>query len=113
LSLRTALASLPDDRATATAVREVVAYFSAHPKNEFAADRLVRVTGMAHDRVDPVLQALCSCGVLHCDGDPRLHDMCFDPDRVLELEVGRFLRASGTPDARLQASVGRYRNRLG
>jgi hypothetical protein len=113
VSLRTALASLPDDRATASAVREVVSYAAAHRRQAFPAERIVKATGMTHDRIDPVLRALCDCGVLHCDGDPCLHDMRFDPDSVLELEIARFLRASGTPEARLQASVGKYRNRLG
>ena len=113
MSLRTALASLPDDRATASAVREVVAYFSAHRVSEIEADRVVRATGMAPERVEPVLAALCAASVLHCDGDFRLHGISFEPDSVLELEVARFLRVAGTPDSRLQASVGRYRNRLG
>jgi len=113
MSLRTALASLPDDRGTACAVREIVTYFSAHPHTPFPEDRVVRATGLDTHRIEPVLKALCVAGVLHCDGDPCLHSVSFDPDRVLALEVERFLRVSGTPDAKLQASVGRYRNRLG
>jgi hypothetical protein len=113
MSLRTALASLPDDRATAGAVREIVAFFSAHRKDEVEEGRVVRATGLSRERVEPVVDALCLAGVLHCDGDPRLHGVSFDPDNVLELEVDRFLRTAGMPTTRLQASVGRYRNRLG
>jgi hypothetical protein len=113
MSLRTALASLPDDRPTACVTREVVAFFSAHAHTPISVGRVARATGVSDDRVEPVMGALCSEGVLHCDGDFRLHDCSFDPDRVLALEVERFLRASGSPSVKLQASVGRFRNRLG
>ena len=113
MSLRTALASLPDDRGTATVLREILAFFSAHPHTEVSVDRLVRATGLVHERIEPVLGALCSSAVLHCDGDSRLHDCSFDPDHVLALEIERFLRTAGAPNVRLQASVGRYRNRFG
>ena len=113
MSLRTALAALPDDRSTATAVHEVVAFYSAPPHDEVGEDRVTRATGLSHDRVDLVLRSLCRAGVLHCDGDPRLTSVSFDPDRILELEVERFLRVAVKPDTRLQASVGKFRNRLG
>ena len=113
MSLRTALASLPDDRQTASAVREVVAFFAAHAHTPIDLERLARATAISADRLRFVVQALCSTGVLHCDGDPQLNGSSFDPDRVLSMEVDRFLRSSGVPTARLQASVGRYRNRFG
>lgn len=113
MSLRTALASLPDDRTTACAVREVVAFFAAHAHTQIEVQRLARATGMSADRVGAVVQALCSASVLHCDGDPQLDGSSFDPDRVLAMEVDRFLRSSSAPTARLQASVGKYRNRFG
>jgi hypothetical protein len=113
LSLRTALAALPDDRATASTVREVISYVSAHRREALQGDRIARATGMGQERVDPVLAALCKAGVLHCDGAPGLAEITFDPDHVLELEVTRFLRSAGNPDMRLQAGVGRFRNRLG
>jgi hypothetical protein len=113
MSLRTALAALPDDRPTASVIHEVVAFFSAHSHDQIGLDRVVRATGFGEERVEPVLSALCSGGVLHCDGDFRLHDCSFDPDHVLALEIERYLRSSGSPNLRLQASVGKYRNRLG
>ena len=113
MSLRTALATLPDDRNTAAVIREVVAFFSAHPHTGISMERVVKATAIAYERVEPVVCALCSASVLHCDGDARLHDCSFDPDHVLTLEIERFLRTSGAPNMRLQASVGRYRNRFG
>ena len=113
MSLRTALVALPDDRGTSTVVREVLAFFSAHPHTGVSLDRLERATGLGLERLEPVVCALCSAAVLHCDGDARLRDCSFDPDHVLTLEIERFLRTAGAPTMRLQASVGRYRNRLG
>ena len=113
MSLRTALATLPDDRSTAAVIREVLAFFSAHPHTGISIDRLARATGFGQERVEPVVCAFCSATVLHCDGDARLHDCSFDPDHVLALEIERFLRTAGAPNLRIQASVGRYRNRFG
>jgi hypothetical protein len=113
VSLRTALASLPDDRTTACAVREVVAFYAAHEHTPIDPLRLSRATAISAERVVTVVQALCSAGVLHCDGDPHLKGSSFDPDRVLAMEVDRFLRSACAPNARLQASVGRYLNRFG
>jgi hypothetical protein len=113
MSLRTALATLPDDRGTARAVHEVISFLSAHQGDVLGGERIARATGLSHDRVELVLRSLCVAGVLHCDGDPRPTSVSFDPDRVLELEVERFLRIAVKPDARLQASVGKFRNRLG
>ena len=113
MSLRTALAALPDDRNTAIAVREVVAFFAAHQKEPMDLDRVSRATSLGSGRVETVAQALCSAGVLHCDGDPRLKDVSFEPDHILAMEVDRFLRTSGLSTSRFQASVGKYRNRFG
>ena len=113
MSLRTALASLPDDRMTASAVREVVAFYAAHEHTPLDLYRISRATAISADRVAPVIQALHKAGVLHCDGDPHLKGSTFDPDRVLSMEVERFLRSAVAPNARLQAGIGRYMNRFG
>lgn len=113
MSLRTALAALPDDRNTACAVREIVAFYAAHEHTPIDLKRVSRATAISAERVDAVVEALCLEGVLHCDGDPHLNGSRFDPDRVLAMEVDRFLRSAGAPHTRLQASVGRYLNRFG
>jgi hypothetical protein len=113
MSLRVALASLPDDRRTTATVREVILYLSAHPSTPLSSERIAHVTTMPLDSVEQVLGALFQAGVIHCDGDPRLHPVSFEPDKVLALEIERYLRVAGTPSARLQANVGKYRNRLG
>ena len=113
MSLRTALAALPDDRSTAIAVREVVAFFAAHEKEPMDLDRVSRATALGSGRVETVAEALCSAGVLHCDGDPRLRNISFEPDHILAMEVQRFLRTSGQSTSRFHASVGKYRDRFG
>jgi len=113
MSLRRALASLPDDRATVATAREVVAFFDAHPHEALEPERVSRATGMEHDRTDPVLKALSDAFVIDCDGDPRLMPSSYDPDTVLALEVRRFLRVKDSTTSRLQHSVDRYRGRFG
>ena len=113
MSLRTALSVLPDDRETSTAVREVVTFFQRHARTPLAPERVVRATGLPPIRTEPVLKALADEGVLHCDGDPRLVECSYDPDRILALEVDRFLRVAGATNVRLQSGVGRYRDRFG
>ena len=113
MSLRTALAALPDDRDTATAVREVMTYFGAHPRTPIEPDRLMQATSLSSVRVEPVLAALSEGRVLHCAGDPRLAPCVFEPDHVLALEVERFLRVAGITNVRLQSSVGRFRSQYG
>ena len=113
VSLRTALAKLPDDRMTANAVHEVIAFFAAHACTPLDPARISRATSLPSDRVVAVVKVLCSAGVLHCDGDPDLKGSTFDPDGVLSMEVDRFLRSGGATNARLQAGVGRYMNRFG
>lgn len=113
VSLRRALELLPDDRATQAAVREVVAFFGAHPKQPIEPHRVARATGLDPDRIAPVLEALSRAFVLDCDGDPMSVPGTYDPDAILALEVGRYLRVKDSTPSRLRTSVDRFRGRSG
>lgn len=113
MSLRTSLALLPDDRATGTAVREVILFFHAHAHEPVEASRVVRATGLSADRVEPVLTALAKGLVIDCDGDPLKEPSSFDPDTMLALEIRRFLRVEDSAHSRASAGVIRYRGRQG
>lgn len=113
MSLRTALAALPDDRGTGHAAREIIACFAAHPGEPLPAARISRSTGLEASRVAPVLAALATSAVIDCDGDPSLGTCTFEPDAVLKLEVERYLRSGGPDAARIQSSLGKFRSRLG
>lgn len=113
MSLRTALADLPDDRGTVHATREIVACLAMHVGEPMAATRISRSTGLDMSRVLPVLQALARSLVIDCDGDPSLGPCTFAPDAVLQLEVERYLRSRGSDTTRIQESLGRFRSRLG
>jgi len=113
MGLRTALALLPDDRATDAAVREVVAFFHTHAHEPVEPMRVVRATGLLGERTEPVLQALAKGGVINCDGDPLKEPSSFDPDTMLALEVKRFLRVGDGASSRIHASVSKYRGRQG
>jgi hypothetical protein len=113
MSLRTALAALPDDRATIHAVHEVIATFAAHPREPIDSHRMSRSTGIDEERIEPVLDSLVRAVVVDCDGDPSMQPCTFNPGPVLQLEVERFLRTSSTDAAHVHANIGRFRSRFG
>jgi len=113
VSLRTSLALLPDDRATGTAVREVITFFRAHAHEPVSPARVSRATGLAPERVEPVLEALAKGLVIDCDGDPLKEPSSFDPDTMLALEIRRYLRVGDNAHSRVNAGVIRYRGRQG
>lgn len=110
VSLRNALAALPDDRATRVAVGEVLAYLSGTPQ-EVDAFRVSHVTGVKLSMVEYVLDVLAGGVVLDCSGDPPHYR--YHADTVNDLEVSRFLRSRSTADSRVQGSVDRFRSSFG
>lgn len=113
MSLRAALTSLPDDRASMRAAREVVACFSAHRGETLGSERVARISGVSRERIDPVLRALAAALVINCDGDLSSPRCTFTPDSVLALEVERFLRKGDPGTARLHSSIDKFRRRNG
>lgn len=113
MSLRKALVSLPDDRDTSAAVREVVSYLSEHRSQPIDVPRITRVTGLSETMVVRVMTALADTFVVDCDGAPGTHPCVFEPDLVLRLEVERYLRAADGSSAELQRRVDRFRGRPG
>jgi len=111
VSLRKALAALPDDRSTRSAIHGVVSYLDTHRDEPFDLYVITRRTGIDDPHIELVLRALASAFVIDCDGDPRSTPCTFRPDSVLALEVRRFLRTSGGSDIRLQRGVDRFRGR--
>ena len=110
MTLRRALAALPDDRDTRAAARQVMDLLNRHRREEFDAVRVERATGLSPMRVEPVLTALATAFVIDCDGDPRLDGFHYIPDGVLDVEVRQFLRGGGA-SADLQRRVDRFRGR--
>ena len=113
MSLKRALATLPDDRESLRATREIVAFLDRHRGESLDAARIGSAVGVSDVRVESVLSALVNGLVVDCDGDP-LHDRCtYAPDAVLNLEVRRFLQASNGFDAGLKRRVDRFRGSYG
>lgn len=113
MSLRRALATLPDDRDSVRATRDVVAYLERHQGESLDVVKISRATGVVGGRVEPVLSALSHALVIDCDGEPLNGHYRYTPDPVLSLEVRRFLKASGGVDAGLQRRVDRFRGHYG
>jgi hypothetical protein len=109
LSLRTALATLPDDRETRHAVAEILAYFTERDGEAIEAERVVRVTGRSKSRVQEVLSALATGVVLDSLGNPPAYR--YHHDSITDLEVTRLLRTTHTHAPRLQGSVDKFRSR--
>lgn len=113
MSLKRALIELPDDRDSVAATREVVAYFDRHQGENVDPGRISGAIGIAALRVAPVLTALAHAHVIDCDGDPLTECCSYHPDTVLNLEVRRFLKASGEVDLGLQRRVEKFRGTYG
>lgn len=112
MGLRRAIAALPDDRETAHAVRETVAFLAAHEGEPLDIRRVGRATGLDQERLAGVVAALVEARVIDCDGDPAFGSLLFSPDAVLAMEVRRFLRGSPA-DTRLQRGADRFRGARG
>lgn len=113
MSLKTALASLPDDRETAACTREVIGYLAEHYDQPVTAARIARVVGMDKHRVETVMRALAAGYVVDCGGDPEVASCVFKPDSLTSMEVNRFMRSAVSSSARLQRDVDRFRGRYG
>jgi hypothetical protein len=113
MSLRTALAALPDDRGTVHAAYEIIACFVAHVGEPMTVTRISRATALEVGRVQGVIEALVTANVIDCDGNPSRESCVFEPGAVLQLEVERYLRSGNPNAARMQSSLGKFRSRLG
>ncbi|HSK47675.1 MAG TPA: hypothetical protein VLA05_06705 [Coriobacteriia bacterium] len=111
MSLRRALDVLPDDRATVSAARQILAFFESHPKEPVDRDRLGRVTGLAPERVDAVMHIFEEAFVIDCAGS--MDSWIYTPTTLLGLEVQRYLRSASGSGAKLQQGAERFRNRYG
>lgn len=116
MSLRKALAALPDDRNTRTAIYKTVSFLDSHREREHDIAGIVRATGVEEQRIETVLAVFASAFVVDCDGDSRFGRYTFKPDSVLALEVRQFLRNAGgsaSEDARMRRNVDRFLGRRG
>lgn len=113
MSLRRALAALPDDRESAIAAREVIAFLAEHPNESVAADRVSRATGVDVVRVRRLLGVFAETFVVDCLGDSPDCSYRLASSPVLALEVSRFLRSNVGGDARLQKGTEKFRGRYG
>ncbi len=112
MSLRKAIESLPDDRATVLATRQVIAFFNAHPNEWANSARIARATGVDETHVAVVLQVMAEQFVLDCGGSNG-RECRYAPDSLLAIEVRRYLQSSAVSGARLQRDVDRFRGRFG
>ena len=110
-SLRGALESLSPDRATETAVREILSLMRRRMGETFTARKLSSTLELDHLLVEKVLEALSDGFVLDSDDDSPGY--VYRGDRLLELEIDRFMRRADSHAGLLQTNVEKFRHRYG
>jgi hypothetical protein len=111
MSLASAIRSLPDDRASRSAVRSVVAFISEHPGEALPTRRIAAATGVEAVEVESVVGALKRGFVVDCGSDSGA---CrYQPTPVLSAEVDRFLHSSARSHDRFRSNVDRFRGGYG
>ena len=111
MSLRGALERLPADRGTETAVREILSLMSRREGESFTSAQLASTLELEHRVVVEILDALRLSFVLDSDGDSRAY--VYRSDRLLELEIKRFMRRADSHAGLLQNNVEKFRHRYG
>lgn len=111
MSLRTALERFSADRATDAAVREVLALFTRHPGEWLEPGHVAGMADVSQSLAEHVLGVLRSAFVLDFDDDPPRY--AYRKDRLLDLEIDRFLRRAGDRAGMLQSNVEKFRGRYG
>lgn len=109
MSLDRALTGLPGDRATETAVREILEVMSVHAGEWMSASDLSVRLKRQDSTVSVILSCLASGYVLKADGNRYRYER----DPVLELDVQRFLRRSGAHSQLAQDNLAKFRDRYG
>ena len=111
MSLRSALETLPSDRTTLAAVREIVELFFRHPGEWIATSRIVDITEVPAETTRRVLRVLDGSFVLDSDDDTGAFR--YERDPVLDLEIRRYLHSVDTHSDMLRSNVEQFRRRYG
>lgn len=112
VSLRRALDVLPDDRATTSAARQLLAFMESHSGESVSPERLMRATGLTREKVDVLMRIFVDAFVVDCAGSDE-PAWVFTPAPLLTLEVQRYLRSASSTGSQLQRGTERFRSRFG
>ncbi len=108
MSLRRALDGLPGDRVTESAVRQILEIMRLHPGETMdVVDVARRLERSEHD-VSVVLLHLADASVLRRDG----LGYRYERDRLLDLEVDRFMHRVQSHSVYVQSNVAKFRERF-
>ncbi len=111
MSLRSALETLPSDRTTMAAVREIMDLFFHHPGEWMTMNRVAEVTAVPSETTRGVLSVLDGSFVLDSDDDSGRY--CYERDPLLDLEIRRYLRRVDTHSNAIRSNVEEFRRRYG
>ena len=111
MTLKRALESLPRDRDTDAALRDVLSYLRRHADEWIDHPRVAAVIEKHHCRCATLLETLVRAFVLDFDGDAGRYRM--RADRFLFMEIDGYMRSADDRTDRLQANVARFRKKYG
>jgi hypothetical protein len=112
MSLRLALSALPGDRESIGALRLLLGYLDHHQHESLDPRRIGNSTGAESARIDAIVPVLVQSGVVDFDGDSDRARIRYAPDRLLDMEVRRFLRSFSAEESALRRRVDRFRDRF-
>lgn len=109
MGLNSAMAKLPGDRRTETAVHTVLEMLRARAGEWACAGDLTSRVGQPEPAVRVILSVLAESRVLQNDGDRYRYVY----DRVVDLDIERFLRRSKQHQRFTQNNVAKFRDLYG
>jgi hypothetical protein len=111
VGLAAAMRLIADDRQTRSATREILAVMMDRAGEAFTPAEIEKCTLFDHETVACVLQALSMGRVL--DFEPASGTYRYQTDKVLDLEVRRFIRHVDDNQRAVRTNVDRFRQRYG
>ncbi len=111
MSLRVALERLPHDRESEVLLRNLLAVLRHHADEWLEPREIAPILHSTADSVGSILEVLSECFVLDFDDGPPRY--VYRIDRMLEIEIDRFVRGSDSRSGMLQNNVERFRQRYG
>lgn len=109
MGLDRALRDLPGDRATETAVRDVLQVMTKNAGHRFTPHELAHRLGRQDDPVQVILSTLAKGFVLEAEGGAY----AYERDPILEMDVQHFLERAGAHKQLVEDNLAKFRGRYG
>lgn len=111
MSLRAALERLPHDRESEVLLRNLLTVLRRHAGEWLQPSEIAPILDSTTDSIGSILEVLGESFVLDFDDGPPRY--VYRKDRMLEIEIERFMRGADSRNGMLQNNVERFRQRYG